>query len=158
MIKTGPADMAAQRIADIHTIEVGASASCEAVIGHGEVQAFAELSKDVNPLHLDGAVAGELGFPERVAHGMLSLSAISRLIGTELPGPGSLWVSQQFEFPNPVFIGNTVRARVTVEQVSTAVGIVVLRTEVLNVTTGATVLRGTARVRVLPRRPTRQID
>jgi acyl dehydratase len=151
-IKTGPAEGNPQLIADITTIEVGATASCELVIGDEQVQAFAGLSKDTNPLHMDNAVAEDLGFPGRVAHGALALSAISRLIGTELPGPGSLWLSQEVQFPNPVFIGNRIAARVTVEQVSKSVGIVVLRTEVVNLTTGAIVLRGSARVKILSRR------
>lgn len=141
--------------ADIDRIQIGAVASCEFVLDEEQVQAFAQLSHDVNSLHMDTAAASQLGFPHRVAHGMLALSAISRLIGTELPGHGSLWLSHEAQFPNPVFVGNRLSASVTVEQVSKSVNVVVLRTEAVNLTTGTTVLRGSARVRVPSRKPGR---
>jgi 3-oxoacyl-[acyl-carrier protein] reductase len=126
---------------------VGESRHCELVITAEHVDAFSALSGDVNPLHMDDAAARELGFPGRVAHGMLALSAISRLIGTELPGPGALWISQDVQFASPVFVGDHLRATVAVEQVSRATGLVSLRTEVRNTRTGTGVLSGVATVR-----------
>ena len=115
------------------------------------VAAFAELSQDDNPLHMDEAAARVCGFRKRVAHGMLALSAISRLIGTQLPGPGSLWVSQELKFPAPVLVGDVLTAQVTIDQISLAVQMVKLRTEVRNKETGTVVLLGSAMVRI-PRR------
>jgi 3-hydroxybutyryl-CoA dehydratase len=137
--------------ADISRLKVGDTASCEFVVDERAVAAFAALSADDNPLHMDEQVARAHGFPRRVAHGMLALSAISRLIGTQLPGPGSLWVSQELKFPAPVLVGDALTAQVAVEQVSTAVGIVRLRTEVRNKESGALVLSGFAMVKI-PRR------
>jgi 3-hydroxybutyryl-CoA dehydratase len=137
--------------ADISRLKIGDAASCDFVVDEHSVTAFAELSQDDNPLHMDEQVAHACGFPKRVAHGMLALSAISRLIGTQLPGPGSLWVSQEFKFPAPVLVGDVLTARVTVEQISLAVQMVKLRTEVLNKDTGTVVLLGSAMVRI-PRR------
>jgi 3-hydroxybutyryl-CoA dehydratase len=137
--------------ADISRLKIGDTASCEVVMNERNVAAFAELAQDDNPLHMDEAAAHACGFPKRVAHGMLALSAISRLIGTQLPGPGSLWVSQEVKFPAPVLVGDVVTARVTVEQISLAVQMVKLRTEVLNKETGTVVLLGSAMVRI-PRR------
>jgi 3-hydroxybutyryl-CoA dehydratase len=134
--------------ADISRIQIGDTASCEVVLDERKVAAFAELSQDDNPLHMDETAAHTCGFPKRVAHGMLALSAISRLIGTQLPGPGSLWVSQEFKFPAPVLVGDVVTARVTVEQISLAAQMVKLRTEVRNNETGTVVLLGSAMVRI----------
>ena len=137
--------------ADMARLKVGDIASCEVVVDERSVAAFAELSADDNPLHMDERVARARGFPKRVAHGMLALSAISRLIGTQLPGPGSHWVSQELKFPTPVFVGDALMAQVTVEQISNAAGLVKLRTEVRNKDSGSLVLTGSAMIKI-PRR------
>ena len=87
----------------------------------------------------------------RVAHGLLALGAISRLIGAELPGPGSLWLSHQIQFVTPVLAGDRLKAQVSVKSISLAAQSVVLAAEVVNAATGAMVLRGTAVVRIPPR-------
>ena len=137
--------------ADIGQLKPGDTASCEFVASEGNVEIFAELSHDDNPLHMDDRVARSCGFPRRVAHGMLALSAISRLIGTQLPGPGSLWISQELKFPAAVLVGDQLVAQVAVEQVSVAAGVVKLRTEVRQKELGTVVLTGSAMVKV-PRR------
>lgn len=137
--------------ADINRLKIGDAASCDFVVSEKNVATFAELSQDNNPLHMDEQIARSYGFPRRVAHGMLALSAISRLIGTQLPGPGSLWVSQEVKFPAAVFVGDELGARVTVEQVSLAAGMVKLRTEVRNKDSGSIVLLGSAMVKIPPR-------
>src|ERR1700730_17095742 len=98
--------MAMMSWADINTIENGATASCQLVVTEQDIETFAKMSQDDNPLHMDAGAAQAFGFPNRVAHGMLALAAISRLIGTRLPGPGSLWLSQQLQFVAPVFAGD----------------------------------------------------
>jgi 3-hydroxybutyryl-CoA dehydratase len=138
---------------DINAIYVGHQATCDLTVTAADVDAFARLSLDTNPIHLDPAVARDFGFSRAVAHGMLALGSISRLIGTSLPGPGALWVAQDVRFVGPVFVGDALTARVEVEQVSRAAGVVVLHTEVICRASGATVLSGTARVKVLERRP-----
>jgi phosphate acetyltransferase len=82
---------------------------------------------------------------------MLALSAISRLIGTKLPGHGSLWTTQEFQFRQPVLVGDTITATVTLEQISLGAQMIKLKTEVVNKTTGTVVLTGSARVRIPPR-------
>lgn len=140
--------------ADFSKIQVGDTASCEVTVTEEDVDTFARLSLDDNSLHMDEAVAQSYGFQRRVAHGMLALSAISRLIGTQLPGHGSLWLSQDLQFATPVFVGDTFEARVTVQQLSAAAQVVVLSTEATNLTTGSPVLRGTAKVRI----PSRKLE
>lgn len=144
--------MASVRWADINKLAVGDTASCELVVTEQHVEAFAGLSEDTNPLHMDTSVAREYGFPRRVAHGMLALGAISRLVGTRLPGPGALWLSQEVQFAAPVLVGDHLKAQVTVQQISKAAQIVVLRTEVVNTDTGAVALLGSAKVKILQRR------
>ncbi len=143
--------------ADFSRIQLGDTASCEMTVTEEQVDAFARLSLDDNPLHMDDSAAHEYGFPRRVAHGMLALSAISRLIGTALPGPGALWLSQDVQFATPVFVGDTLEATVTVQQLSAGARVVVLATEARNLSTGGMVLRGTAKVRVPPRKPEGQL-
>ena len=134
---------------DIGAIQVGFVATCDLTLTDEDVISFARLSQDTNPLHIDPVAARELGFPRPVAHGLLTLGSISRLIGTELPGPGALWVSQDVQFLTPVLVGDHLSARVEVMQVSKAAGIVVLRTEVLNRSSNTRALIGTAKVNVL---------
>jgi acyl dehydratase len=134
---------------DIEAIQVGSVASCDLTLTEEDVVTFARVSHDINPLHLDADAARGFGFPRPVAHGLLTLGGISRLIGTELPGPGALWVSQEVQFLTPVLVGDQLTARVEVTQVSKAAGIVVLRTEVFNRNSNVRALVGTAKVKVL---------
>jgi acyl dehydratase len=139
---------------DICDIRLGQTATCDVTVTAQDVDTFARLSLDTNPLHLDAAAARDFGFPRPVAHGMLALGAISRLIGTELPGPGALWVAQDVRFVGLVFVGDRLTARVQVMQVSKAARLLILSTEVINQSSGEHVLRGTAKVVMLKRRAT----
>jgi len=135
--------------ADLRVLQVGDTATCDFQVTADDVQAFARLSHDTNALHLDPEFAQNLGFPAPVAHGMLSLGAISRLIGTRLPGPGALWMSQEVRFTAPVLVGDTLTALVRVERLSLAAGVVQLATTVTNHRTNRPVLEGSAKVKVL---------
>ena len=87
-------------------IEVGETRSILRRITEADVRRFVELSGDDNPLHVDRAYAEKTTFKDIVVHGMLGASFASTVIGTQLPGPGALWVSQNFEFLLPVRIGD----------------------------------------------------
>lgn len=95
-------------------LRVGMQASFEKTIGDDEIRAFAAVSGDVNPAHLDDAFARTTRLGGRVAHGMLTASLVSAVLGCQLPGPGCLFVSQATNFRAPVRPGDTVTARVTV--------------------------------------------
>jgi 3-hydroxybutyryl-CoA dehydratase len=136
--------------ASIESIGVGDSASCRFTVTSTQIEFYAEFSQDDNPLHTDDQFAQQRGFAGRVAHGMLSLGAISRLIGTCLPGAGSLWIAQELDFVTPVLANDALEAQVIVQKVSRAARIVVLSTVVTNVDTGAIVLLGLAKVRIPP--------
>jgi len=83
-------------------------------ITDADIIAFAGVSGDTNPVHLNHEFASETMFKGRIAHGMLTSSFISTVIGTKLPGPGCIYVSQNLRFKAPVKCGDTVRATCTV--------------------------------------------
>lgn len=134
--------------ADLSKVRKGDSASVEVEVTEELVGKFSALSQDDNPVHLSEEWAREHGFPRPVAHGMVALAALSRLIGTQLPGPGSLWMDQAVEFQAPLYLGDRLRATVTVEKVSRAAQMVVLAVSAVNLSSGAPILQGTARVKV----------
>ncbi len=87
---------------------VGQEASLSSTVSEGDIQAFADISGDHNPVHLDAAYAAGTIFKERIAHGILSAGYISAVFGMKLPGPGSIYISQSLVFKAPIKIGDTV--------------------------------------------------
>lgn len=102
----------------IEDIEVGMSASFEKVLGDAEIKQFAELTGDNNPVHLDDEFARGTMFKARIAHGMLTASLISNILGTKLPGTGAIYMSQSVRFRAPVFVGDNVTVTVTVTEMN----------------------------------------
>lgn len=95
-------------------LEVGQSASLAKTITEADILMYAAVSMDTNPVHIDAEAAKASIFGQRIAHGMLSAGLISAVLGTRLPGPGTLYMKQSLRFAAPVTIGATVRATVTV--------------------------------------------
>jgi len=93
----------------------GMSAAFARTVTEADILAFAGVSGDTNPVHLNEELASATMFGGRIAHGMLSASYISTVFGTKLPGPGCIYLSQSLKFKAPVKIGDTVVARVTVK-------------------------------------------
>ena len=110
---------------------------------------FAEASDDFNPVHMDEAYASKTAYRGRIAHGLLSASIGSAVVGTLLPGAGAIFLSQTLSFSKPVRIGDTLTARVTVAEVDPESARVVLKAQGL--VNGEVVMDGEALVRV-PRR------
>ena len=131
-------------------LSVGQSAEMSRVVGSADIEAFAEVSGDINPVHLDEAYARTTTFGERIAHGMLSAAYISAVLGNRLPGPGVIYLSQSLRFRRPVRIGDLVVARVTIISLDQAKARATLET-VCEVG-GKTVIDGEALV-IAPRRP-----
>jgi 3-hydroxybutyryl-CoA dehydratase len=113
----------------IEDLEVGMSAVFGKTVSEADIVAFAGVSGDTNPIHLHDGFARATRFGARIAHGMLGGSFISTVIGTKLPGPGSLYVSQTLNFRAPVKIGDTVTARVEIVDIDAARRRVRLKTE-----------------------------
>jgi 3-hydroxybutyryl-CoA dehydratase len=130
-------------------LSVGQAAEMSRVVGVADIEAFAEVSGDNNPVHLDETYAKTTPFGERIAHGMLSGAYISAVLGTKLPGPGAIYLSQSMRFRRPVKVGDLVVARATVKALDTARAHVTLET-VCEVN-GKTVVDGEALV-IAPRR------
>ncbi len=130
-------------------LSVGQSAETTHVVGVADIEAFAAVSGDVNPVHLDEAYAKGTPFGGRIAHGMLGASYISAVIGNKLPGPGAIYLSQTMRFRRPVRIGDPVTAKVTIKALDVGKGHATLETVCL--VNGKTVIDGEALIMV-PRR------
>jgi len=125
---------------------VGARAVRERTITDTDILRFAEVSGDHNPVHLDEEYAARSPFGRRVAHGFLTGSMISAMIGMDLPGPGSIYLGQTMKFLAPVAIGDTVTVSVEVVAVREEKRILTLRTDAKN-QDGVLVLTGEAVVK-----------
>jgi 3-hydroxybutyryl-CoA dehydratase len=101
----------------LEDLEPGMSASYGKTISEADIVLFAGVSGDTNPVHLDQTFAETTPFKTRIAHGMLSAGFISTVIGTKLPGPGAIYMSQTLRFKAPVKIGDTVTATCTITEV-----------------------------------------
>jgi len=98
----------------LEDLSVGQSAERTHVVTEADIAAFAALSGDFNPVHMDEAFAATTPFKGRIAHGILSATYISAVLGETLPGHGAIYVEQALRFRRPVRIGDEVTARVTV--------------------------------------------
>ncbi len=134
------ADIAAR--ADFY---IGEQASLTRTITEADVNTFAALTGDVNPIHVDKEYASKSRFGRRVAHGTLTGGLIGAVLANRLPGPGAIYLSQQLEFVAPVFLGDTVTAVVEVTSWRPEKRIITLKTAAYNqedrqVVTGQSVL------------------
>lgn len=126
---------------------VGESAEITKRITDADIQVFAEVTGDHNPIHLDDTFARTTRFGQRIAHGMLSASLISSVLANKLPGEGSVYLGQTLQFVAPVFPGDEITARVTVKEIRSDKPILKLETICLN-QSGKTVISGEATVLV----------
>jgi 3-hydroxybutyryl-CoA dehydratase len=97
--------------------QVGDKASLSRLVTDADVQQFAAITGDTNPAHTDEAWASKTRFKTRIAHGILSAGYVSAVLGTKLPGPGTIYLSQTLRFTAPVKFGSTVTATVEVVEV-----------------------------------------
>ena len=109
-------------------LSVGMAEEYAKTVTEADILSFAMVSGDNNPMHLDENFARGTFFRTRIAHGMLTASFISTIVGTLLPGPGCIYLSQNLKFLAPVRIGDTVTARVSVEDLVPVKKHAVLRT------------------------------
>jgi 3-hydroxybutyryl-CoA dehydratase len=113
-------------------IKVGDEASLTRTITEVHIVNYAGLTGDMNPVHMDHEHAAQSMFGERIAHGMLVAGLISAVLGTQLPGPNSIYLGQDLSFTAPVKIGDTVRVTVTVTSKRDDKRIIKLRTTAVN--------------------------
>ena len=105
------------RVLYFEDLEVGLSETFAKTISSSDVVGFAEVTGDRNPIHLSQHFAAKTPFGTRIAHGLYTASLISAVLGTRLPGPGAIYVSQTLNFRAPVRIGDTVMVRVEVIEI-----------------------------------------
>ncbi|MDO5441443.1 MAG: MaoC family dehydratase [Bacillota bacterium] len=98
----------------IDTINVGDSASFTKTVTETDVVNYAGVTGDFNPAHINDVEAKKSMFGQRIAHGMLSAGFISAVLGTQLPGPGTIYMGQELKFTKPVHFGDTITATATV--------------------------------------------
>jgi len=124
----------------IDQLQPGMSASMAKTVTEADIILFSGVSTDVNPAHIDEEYAKTTMFGGRIAHGMLSASFISAVLGNQMPGNGCIYVSQSLKFKAPVRPGDTVKATVTVKEVNVAKNRVILDT--VCTVAGKTVIEG----------------
>ena len=113
-------------------ITIGQTASYSKQVEARDIQLFAAVSGDVNPVHLDPDFAASTQFERCIAHGMLSGAIISAAIAMKLPGPGTIYLSQSMSFRRPVYPGDTVTVHLEVTEINARRGFVTLDCRVLN--------------------------
>ncbi len=109
-------------------LSVGMTALFAKTVTEADIVLFAGISGDINPVHLNHEFASETIFEGRIAHGLLTASFISTVIGTKLPGPGAIYLKQSLNFKAPVRAGDTVNARATITAIDANKRRVVLET------------------------------
>lgn len=111
---------------------IGQSAALTRTLTEADVMAFAEVTGDFNPVHMDADAAAASSFGERIVHGMLTASLLSALLASKLPGPGAIYLSQTLRFLRPVKIGDTVSAHVSITSIDAETRRITLATSVRN--------------------------
>lgn len=114
------------------TLEVGQCSTIEKCLDQESVVQFASLAEDYNPVHLDANFAASTPFERPIVHGMLASSLISGLLASELPGSGTIYLGQILKFVCPIFVGETITAKVTVKHIREDKPIATLTTQVFN--------------------------
>ena len=114
------------------SLRPGDKASRTQTISDEMIQSFADLTGDTNPVHLDDAYAAGTRFGRRIAHGMIAAGLISATLANELPGPGTVYLSQTLQFKAPVYPGDTITTTVEVKNTRTDKPIITLSTVCIN--------------------------
>ncbi len=127
---------------------IGDSVEMSKVFTYDDVKKFAELSGDINPVHLDQTFASTTIFKKPIVHGFLFSSMISALLANKLPGPGSIYIHQELNFKGPVFHGEKVTAIVEIEEIKPEKSIYILKTQCLK-NDGEIVLTGKAVIKLV---------
>lgn len=116
----------------INNLVVGQKSSYSKTITETDVYLFAGISGDINPAHLNEEYAKDTLFKGRIAHGVLTAALISAVLGVQLPGPGTIYVSQTLNFLAPVYFGNTITATAEVKEILLEKNRVILETYCIN--------------------------
>ncbi|MGL5123291.1 MAG: MaoC family dehydratase [Fusobacteriaceae bacterium] len=113
-------------------LKIGMNDSITKTITARDVDLFAEISMDRNPVHLDEEYASKTMFKKRIAHGILVTGLISAVLGTKLPGEGAIYMGQELKFMAPVFLGDTITAKVEIVELVSEKNRVIVSTTCIN--------------------------
>ena len=118
----------------IEELKQGDRAFVQKTVTEADILLFAAVSTDNNPAHIDDAYACQTRFRRRMAHGMLTAGLVSSVLGGQLPGPGSIYVSQTLQFLAPVYAGDTLYPRLTVTELKPqrTTGVLTMATSIHN--------------------------
>jgi len=125
-------------------IAVGDKANFSKTISEADIYSFAGITGDFNPVHVNEEFAARSRFKKRIAHGMLTASLISTVLGTDLPGANTIYMSQEVKFTAPAYIGDTLTAEAEIIEKNEEKRTLVLKTTVVN-QDGKTVVDGKAK-------------
>ena len=114
------------------------------IITQDQVNAFAELSGDYNPIHIDPEFAANTPFKQTIVHGIFSASVFSKVLGTEFPGHGSIYLGQKLEFKRPIFTGKEYEARFEISETREGKHTAIVSTQVFELERGKIVIDGWA--------------
>lgn len=128
-------------------LKIGDTFSEEFTLTEKQVQEFADVSGDHNPLHLDKAYAANTPFKKPIAHGILSAAIISKILGTQFPGEGTLYLSQTLDFKRPVFPDQAYVVKCEIIELVEGKNIATIATKIFDATTNKIALDGQAKVR-----------
>lgn len=129
----------------IREIQIGDAETYERTVTETDVVLFGGISGDLNPAHFNEEYAKDTMFKGRIVHGMLTASYFSTILGTLLPGPGTIYLGQELKFTKPVHIQDTIKAVATVTEIIEEKNIIKLETIAYN-QAGDVVVKGTATV------------
>jgi 3-hydroxybutyryl-CoA dehydratase len=116
----------------INEIKIGDTAEFAKTVSESDIYQYAGITGDFNPAHVNEDYAKGTFFKTRIAHGMLSAGFISTVLGTQLPGPGAIYIRQELNFLAPVRIGDTVRAKAEVIDINIEKNRITLKTQCIN--------------------------
>jgi len=133
----------------LEDLSIGMFSEKKMVVTDKKISTFAELSGDYNPIHMDAEYAATTMFGKRIAHGALSASLISAILGNDLPGPGAIFTELNLRFRKPAFIDDEITARAEVSEINEKTGRVKMK--VACFVDGKAIIRGEAGVVVMKR-------
>ena len=137
----------------LEDLSIGMFAETSMVVSADKIETFAELTGDYNPIHMDAEYAATTPFGRRIAHGALSASLISAILGNDLPGPGAIFTELNMRFRKPAFIDDEIVAHAEVVEIKEKYGLVKMKVSCS--VNGKIIIRGTASVMV-EKRPTEE--
>jgi len=133
----------------LEDLSIGMFSEASMVVSAEKIETFAELTGDYNPIHMDAEFAAKSMFGKRIAHGALSASLISAILGNDLPGPGAIFLELNMRFRKPAFIDDEIIARAEVVEIKEKYGHVKMKVQCS--VNGKVIIRGTAGVMVMKR-------